>query len=281
MEHSELFLLLPRYEDVEGQPEYIKSKGVMSENEILKVIENIYEICKLIENENYEGYYDAENVSAFLYPVDTMEECYPNIKTRMRMAMSKWGVNLRVQKVQKDTVNYMYYCIPIKDDTLCEMTERKFVSTDGNTFLLINYDAFSCVSETITTKRNQDEVKLDVRNADIKSISEWYEINRKPQRIFNLNPKHGENGKGAHPGNKGEKVSVLMCSRDEAKNMLLKAIGSDLRILYFFDQIHNQYIEFKRESENTYHGFHLDTIDEKRVPEEIKMMINKLINEDA
>lgn len=278
MEHSELFLLLPRYEEVEGQPEYIKSKGVMSENEILKVIENVYEICKFIENENYEGYYDADNVSAFLYPVDAMEECYPNIKTRMRMAMSKWGVNWRTQKVQQDTENYMYYCMPIKDDTLCEMTERKFVSTDGSTFLLINYDAFSCASETITIKRNQDEVELEVRNADIKTISKWYETNRKPQRKFNLNPKHGENGKGAHPANKGEKVSVLMCSRGEAKNMLLKAIGSDPRILYFFDKKHNQYIEFKCKNKNTYHGFHLDEIDEKRVPEEIKDMIKELIS---
>lgn len=278
MEHSELFLLLPRYEEVEGQPEYIKSKDVMPENEILKVIESIYEICQLIENENYVGYYDADNVSAFLYPVEAMEECYPHTKTRMRRVMSKWGVNWRAQKVQQDTETYMYYCITIKDDTLCEMTERKFGSTDGSSFLLVNCDAFSCASETITTKRNQDEMELDVRNADIKSISKWYETNRKPQRIFNLNPKHGENGRGAHPGNKGEKVSVLMCSRGEAKEMLLKAIGSDLRILYFFDQIHNQYIEFKRESENTYHGFHLDAIDEKRVPEEIKMMINKLIN---
>ena len=100
-----------------------------------------------------------------------MEECYPNIKTRMRMVMSKWGENWRTQKVQKDTVKYMYYCIPIKDDTLCEMTERKFVSTDESTFLLINYDAFSCASETIITKRNQDEVELNVRNADIKNIS--------------------------------------------------------------------------------------------------------------
>ena len=61
----------------------------------------------------------------------------------------------------------MYYCIPIKDDTLCEITEQKFVSTDGSTFLLVNCDAFSCASETVTTKRNQYEVELDVRNADI------------------------------------------------------------------------------------------------------------------
>ena len=60
--------------------------------------------------------------------------------------------------------------------------------------------------------------------------------------------------------------------------MLLKAIGTDLRVLYFFDQTHNRCIEFKRESENTYHGFHLDTIDEKRVPEEIKMMIKELMS---
>lgn len=278
MEHSELFLLLPRFKEVEDQPEYIRSKGVMTEDEILTIIENIYEICHFIENENYEGYYDADNVSAFLYPVDMMEECYPNIKTRMRRVMSKWGINWRAQKVQQDTENYMYYCIQIKDDTLCEMTERKFVSTDGSTFLLINYDAFSCASETIITKRNQDEVELNVRNADIKNISKWYETNRKPQRKFNLNPKHGENGKGAHPGNKGEKVSVLMCSRGEAKNILLKAIGSDPKVLYFFDKTHNQYIEFKCESKNTYHGFHLDKIDEKRVPEEIKNMIKKLIS---
>lgn len=69
----------------------------------------------------------------------------------------------------------------------------------------------------------------------------------------------------------------MMCSREEAENMLLKAIGADLRVLYFFDQVHNQYIEFKCESENTYHGFHLDAMDEKRVPEDIKLMLNKLI----
>lgn len=59
--------------------------------------------------------------------------------------------------------------------------------------------------------------------------------------------------------------------------MLLKAIGQ-ICVLYFFDQIHNRYIEFKPESENTYHGFHLDTIDEKRVPEEIKMIIKELMS---
>lgn len=276
MGHSELFLLLPRYEEATGQPNYIKSEKLMTAEDILKVMESINEICCFIANENYEGYYDANNVSAFLYPVRVMEGCYPNIMTRMRMTMNKWGENWRTQKRQKDTESYAYYNSPIKDDTLCEMIERK-IAADENVFLLVNQDAFSCSTRTIQVKRNGDEVKLDVRYADIKSIMEWYETNRIPQRIFNLNPKHGENGKGAHPSHDGKKVSILMCGKDEAKNMLVKAIGTDSRVLYFFDKVYKKYIEFKRESDNIYHGFHLDDEDEKRVPEDIKMMIDKLI----
>lgn len=278
MEHSELFLLLPRYEDVEGQPVYIRTKGLMSKDEILNVIKNIDKIHQFIENENYKGYYDADNVSSFLYPVETLEDCYPNIKGLMRIVIRQWGENWRTQKVQKDTESYMFDDLPIKDDTLCEMAERKAVATDGSVFLLVNQDAFSDIVKTIRVKRNQTEWKLEVRKADFKSILNWYETNRKPQRIFNLNPKHGENGKGAHPANKGEKVSVLMCSKEEAKDMLLKAIGEDEKVLYFYDHVHNQYIEFKRESANTYHGFHLDVMDETRVPKEIKTMISELIH---
>ena len=51
MEHSELFLLLPKYEDVEEQPEYIKSTNIMTEDEILKVVNKIDEICMFISAE--------------------------------------------------------------------------------------------------------------------------------------------------------------------------------------------------------------------------------------
>lgn len=277
MEHSELFLLLPSAEECEEQPKYIiRFQRLITEDEILKAIENINEIYRFITNENYKGYYDANNVSAFLNIAAT-EECYPNIKTRMRIVMNKWGENWRTQKLQKDTESYMYYCSPIKNDSLCEITERKTASVDGSTFLLINNEALSCSTEALMTKRNQNEVGIDVRKADIRSILQWYERNRKPQRVFNLNPKHGENGKGAHHCNKGKKVSILMCSRNEAEAMLLKAIGTDSKVLYFFDQKKNQYIEFRRESNNTYHGFHLDIADAKKVPEDIKTMISQLI----
>ena len=40
----------------------------MTEDEILKVVKNIDEICCFIANENYEGYYDADNVYAHVLP---------------------------------------------------------------------------------------------------------------------------------------------------------------------------------------------------------------------
>lgn len=276
MGHSELFLLLPRYKEVTGQPGYISSIDIMPEAEIKRVIKTLDEICLYIENENCEGYYDAENVTAFLYPIEVAEDCYPNVITRMRMIMNKWGENWRTQKEQKDTESYMYFCLPIKDDTLCEITERKIVSEDNNSFLLVNLNAFPCASDIICVKRGQTEIRLDVRMADVRGISLWFATNRKPQRGFNPNPKHGENGKGAHPSNKGNKVSILMCSKEEAEQMLHKAVGTDLRTLYYFDRKYNQYIEFKCECENTYHAFHLDAEDEKRVPEPVKHMIERL-----
>lgn len=276
MEHAELFLLLPRYKEVSGQPEYILPMDVMSEEEMGKMIERLDEVCCYIENENYQGYYDAENVEAFLYPVKMVEDCYPNAITRMRMVMNKWGENWRKQKKQNDAKSYMYFCLAIKGDTLCEVTERKATSTDNSVFLLVNHGAFSSASEVVRTKCDRKEVELDVRKADAKSISEWFAVNRRPQRIFNLNPKHGENGKGAHAEHKGCKVSVLKCSKEEAKRMLDKAVGFDDRKLYYFDKKQNQYIEFKCEGKNAYHAFHVDAEDEKRVPDAIKAMIGRL-----
>lgn len=166
----------------------------------------------------------------------------------------------------------------IQDDTLCEIIKRKHISTDGSTFLLINHNAISCSNRLIRARYDDTVIEIDVSCPEIKDIAGWFERNRRPQRIFNWNPKHGEYGKGAHISNKGDKVSVLMGSRGEARVLLFKAIGMDLKRLYFWDIKYKKYIEFKQESENTYHGFHLDTEDEKRVPTVIQDRIKRLLS---
>lgn len=276
MGHSELFIMFPSYEEVEEKPHYIKSVDVMSMEELSKMVGRLEEIICFFRNENYDGYYDGKNVQAFLCPLEIAEDYYPNMQTRFRVMMKQWGENWRNDRKQSDTEKYYYYHMEIKDDTLCELTKRKKDSGDECAFLLINQEAFSCYEDRIRTKCNDDDFEIEVRKAEIKSIAQWFESNRIPQRCFRLNPKHGELGKGAHPSNKGEKVSVLMCSRGEAGNLLKKAIGEDLKTLYFYDTNYNHYIEFKRESENVYHAFHLEKTDEQRIPNKIKEAIRML-----
>ncbi len=93
-------------------------------------------------------------------------------------------------------------------------------------------------------------------------LENWY------QRKYNHNPKHGENGKNVKH-NKGEEVSPLECSIQEATELLKFAVSTrGKRELYMYDQARNKFIIFKAESEQVYHGYH--PIDQDEVPQEVK-----------
>lgn len=272
MARSELFLLLPVYEEIEGQPDYILRVGIVSVEKLNEYIDQIVGSREFFTIENYTGYYDVDNIKAFLLPIGIMEDSYPNAMTRFRSVMNKWGENWRNGKKQDDDVAYIFRGSQIQNDSLCEITERKCVPADDSTFMLVSCGgALSCKAGTISVQRQGNNVEVDVRNLEVKELAGWFENNRRPSRIFNWNPKHGEYGKGEYPGE-----SKLMGSRDEARSLLHKAWGTDLRVLFFFDEKYNQYIEFKRELGNTYHGFHLYEADEKRVPAIVKQHIDAL-----
>jgi hypothetical protein len=105
---------------------------------------------------------------------------------------------------------------------------------------------------------NQQREDLSIKQSrcEIKSIHQWFEKNRLPERIFNLNPKHGENGKGNIPGE-----SILLCSKEKAQCLLHKAVGdSSNPTLFYYDEEYGRYMEFKNENtgNNTYHAFHIE-----------------------
>lgn len=82
-------------------------------------------------------------------------------------------------------------------------------------------------------------------------------------RTINKNNKHGENGKGAHKNNKGDTVSLLYCSVEEAQNLLNTAVKSNNHKarLYNFDTKNEKFIVFYYEGEtpqNQYHAFYLE-----------------------
>lgn len=226
MASTEIFLVFPVYEDALNTPHYINKVNLKPDTYYDKHISIIDKILEVFGSENYIGYYDSDNIAAFLLPIKDLEDYYPNIKTRFRRLMSLWGENWRNYSKQEEADSFYYFCTPIKNDTFCEVTKRKSIN-DENNFLIINYDAF--------------------------------------------------------PSNKGDKVSVLMCGREDVPAMLNMAFGQDSKTLYYYDSKHKKYIEFKQELEQNakivYHAFHLDCSDENRIPSKIKSVIDDCFRE--
>ncbi|MDR0832915.1 MAG: hypothetical protein LBN93_01805 [Candidatus Symbiothrix sp.] len=116
-------------------------------------------------------------------------------------------------------------------------------SSHINPFLLVEsnmiYDRLACIS--IPTR---------------KDIVNW--VSDIKPRTFNLNPKHGENGKGNQPN-----ASPLLCSKHNAQTLLNTAIPCFLergKNMYNFDDDKKTFIVFFYEGDNPlnqWHGFHL------------------------
>ncbi|MCG8322068.1 MAG: hypothetical protein MI921_21395 [Cytophagales bacterium] len=128
------------------------------------------------------------------------------------------------------------------------------------------------------------EVTISVGNQNVvisslstnKEIGMWFAKERIPSRNFHVIEKHGEN-RSEERRVKGELISPLKCSRNEAQKLLHLAIGESIKELYNFDQKHNNYIVFKHEGENPqnmYHGYHLP-LETKEIPDNLKEELKK------
>lgn len=279
MEHAELFLLLPVYEEATDQSAYVKRIGILEEEEYEKLMTKLREVSLYFCYENYECYYDSMNLNAFMIPIESLIDCYPKASTLFRRRINNWGSDWRRSKSFTDQDKCKFLGLEIVDDTLCEMANRKLESPEC-TYLLVEDEAMVQQTDKCRLLFKGETVEIDNSKLEIKPLARWFEHNRRPIRKFHLNPKHGENGKGAHPANKGDKVSVLLCSEEEAAIMLNKAVGEsmDSKTLFFWDSDKDKYIEFKCEVNQEFHGFHLDEEDAKqRVSVCVKEKIEKLL----
>lgn len=280
MEHVEIFLLLPVYVEAGDQPGYLKRIELLDNKEYHEYIDAINRIKSFFCYESFCGYYDSQNVKAFMIPIDTLQDCYPRISVLLRMAMVNWGSDWHKKKNITESDEVRYFHEAIKEDTLCEMAKRQVKDTDSS-FLLMDCNAFSHKSDKREIEFNGKTLIVSTCEMKETDLAKWFSHNRKPERVFHLNPKHGENGKGAYPENKGDEVSLLLCSKDEARELLMKAIGEDeeCKSLYYYDENNDKFIEFKCEGGKVYHGFHIkEEQDDFRVPAKVKKKIELLLN---
>lgn len=281
MAHVEIFLLFPVYEECENQPFYLNRIKVLDDVTYLEYRNAVENVITFFSHESYDGYYDSENVRDFLVPVEMMEDCYPKLSLLLRKSLTGWGSDWRRNQKSAEEDGCLYLGMEIADETLCEMAKRQSVDAD-NSYLLLANGALKYADSCMEVCFQEKQVELACSDMCVMSLSDWFSKNRKPARKFHLNPKHGEYGKGAHPEHKGDKVSVLLCSKEIAEKLLNQAIGVDVeaKTLYFYDVGNHKYIEFKHEVGHVYHGFHLSDADAvSRIPQEVIRKIEQVIGE--
>lgn len=227
--------------------------------------------------------YDSMNINAYLYAVNILSECYPSRVRQLRSIFKQYRLkDWRRNRVSSETEEYSIHDETVKNEIRTEIASRT-ESTSADSFL-ITTNVFGNKGKIWELKNKVSTIRVDSLPMSISHVFEWLSNHHKPQRVYEWNEKHGENGKGAHPDNKGEEVSVLESSREHAGELLPKAIGlPNYDTLYCYDVIFNKYMEYKagcrfeRLPENVverkYHSFHIN--DEDRVP---KRVANKIQN---
>lgn len=126
----------------------------------------------------------------------------------------------------------------------------------------------STTQHTISVVCGGDSISMDMIPLNLYAMYEWMSEHREPQRIYLWNAKHGEYGKHLM-SHRGENVSPLLSSKEEAAVLLPYAIGlRSIRKLYAFDYSKDLFEEFMPGAGN-YHSYHLQNIN--LVPKSIQI----------
>lgn len=268
-ETCQLFIIFPEHEDVDKTSPCIREFTLLAPDEVMTYIDFIDRMEQRGRAEHYLLYYDSKNIRNFLYPVYQLEEYYPNVELTLLNSLQRFAEDWREEPIQEGVVNYKLFQAPVTDDSFCEICERKYqadTACHGSTFAIINHGGLD-THPLASMDRDSDSVDITILEASIEQIENWLQKNRRPMRVYNWNPKHGENGIGAYKEHKNDPVAILYCSIAHATELLHKAKGEDNEIgpLYVWDEDYNRYMEFKRESKlsTTFHSYHLEDGDRK------------------
>lgn len=278
-------IILPEYVDSGNQnitSADWSSQVMFVDKTINEHIKNISTFVSFFENEGCEVVYDSKNIKAYLFPIRTLPECYPS-RERLLMISLKRLADWRNQRESDPKEEYLLNSVSIKDEIRTEFAHRKGNNTSDSFVVTFMSDGFKNTVWELT--KNGNLQKIEGVPMSVLDVFNWLSKHHKPERIYNWNQKHGENGKGAHPDNKGEKVSLLECSREHAADLLHKAIGEpNWDTLYCYDDEVSKYMEYKAEckfekltqnaTQRSYHSFHID--ETQKIPESVLRKIETL-----
>jgi len=180
--------------------------------------------------------------------------------------------------VQKNINSYAFEVCFSKENTSLNYIENKLISAIEPHNKIVVFSLSRLLPKTLLSVESGISFrKIEYEFcSEIDSVYNWI-IDKVQQRNFNLSGKHGQNGEG-----NWDKASPLLCSKDEAQELLSKAIPDFKerpKELFYFDTKHNTFIEFYYEGENPqkqWHGFHIGIKDwDSRVPKSVRNFFGK------
>lgn len=259
---SQFFFIFPERSSSANKTCDIFEDDSIDEQTIEKNLDDISRVCKIFKYEKIEYYYDRHNVIACFFP-NGLPKKRDKLFNKRTLILEKLrrAKNWRANRVSNAKDEYSISEIPISDNSLCEVAERKIIQSSANsTFLLLLTDRNILDIYGNNINCNKGSQTLDYLEClDFKGMHEWLSENRRPVRTYHKNPKHGECGKG---NQKGE--SILLGSEQEARELLKFAIGMSFQgKLFYYDEKYKHYMEYKHEVNNLYHSFHITSGQEK------------------
>ncbi len=272
---------------------------VLEEANLISFLSQLDALLEIVACEKDTNlFYSANEIKDFLINVEeTNKELYLiDVASIIDEYLQKANAtNWQDKSLQNSSFQYILLdfneqrMIQLSDHSINEGIERQLDYSE-NKVSLINHLAIKTPNQYLSLLKKTSiptsfpiAINIPLINNEIE-LFRWLSQNRKP-RIFNLNQKHGENGKGAHKANKGDDVSILECSEKKAQELLIDAIG-DARInskrLYNYDSDIDKYILFYYEGnnpQNQYHGFHVSKDNApKKIPNTILKRLKGKVN---
>jgi hypothetical protein len=239
-------------------------------------VKRLKERTALLRVEKYDGFFDLANVQNFLQDYMVLEDLYPKLALRQLRSYINDFTDWRPEAVEDEAADYTIYGQAIRSHTFSEMAERIFVTGSGH--LILNLGGHN-LPDPIPVAKGHLTCELSSVSTT-RGLHRWFSEHRQPSRDFQITNKHGENRQDIR-GTANKPISPLRCSKEQAHQLLHRAVGTDERELFFLDQQYNQYIVFRYEGDNPqqmYHGYHVAlTTDE--VSEELKRVIAELLEE--
>lgn len=271
MAENVIALVLPEYDDggnVITSDDW-KRNFLMDDVEVGKHIKELASFVDFFSDENCRMVYDGKNVSAFSYALRMLPECYPSRSMQLQTAL-KNASNWRTYRVSKEDEEFSVNYTIVRNETRCEMAALIAKDTNNSCIVVVHIPDYK--GRLWRLSKREKEYEINSFPADISEVFGWLINHHKPARVYNWNPKHGENGCGAHKKHAGEDVSILLCSKEHAAELLPKAIGLDKwDSLYVYDKECRKFMEYKAEckyehvdstaTERAYHSYHINSVD--------------------